>query len=83
MERETETQGASGLVIKGATVKVIASWQIGYGRTGTVVRMSRDRQKADVDFGEFVSGLIRGGGTTGGSIEKVWRIPVKDLEAVA
>ena len=44
--------------------------------------MSRDREAADVDFGEFVSGLFGGGGTTGGSIEKVWRIPVKDLEEI-
>ncbi len=65
---------------KGSIVKVVASWQVGYKRTGIVVRMSRDRQKADVDFGEYVSGLFGGGGGRYGSIEKVWRIPVKDLE---
>jgi len=68
---------------KGSTVKVAASWQIGYERTGTVVRMSRDRQHADVDFGEPVSGLFGGGVSRSGSIEKVWRIPVKDLEEVS
>lgn len=66
------------MIKRGDVVKVISSWQVGYGRTGKVIRIARGKGEVDVDFHQHVSGIVH----YGGSIEKVWRIPVKDLEIV-